>query len=333
MATHRESHTPWGKQTTLWEMHRGMVATSEEFVEPVFACLECLGCTEACGHGIEVAESLRSGRSRIFESGLLPRPLRRLLREHSSREAEVHRIVMNLPGYRKPASGTRVVLFAGCHAVLEETSMVGEAMRVLDGLSGGSTAVFSQMCCGLPLLQAGDVAGFVASARSLAEAVSGLRTLVILDPGCAYTMAKIYPRFGIEIEPDVVTIAEFVLPHLHRFVRRSNPPGPVFYHDPCQLGRGLGQYDQPREILLRLVVGGARELFTSREREPCCGGGGAIPVSMPAVAAATSSNLADLFTDQGARTVVTACPTCKTMLTGHGKLEVVDIVTLMARAL
>ncbi len=332
-ATRRETLTPWGKQTTLYEMLRGMVPTSKEYVEPLFACAECLGCHEPCDHGIDVPGSLRRGRATVFEHGLLPDPLRKLLRDQPRMQQQARDRVTRLPGARRPASGTRVILYPGCQPSIEDPGLVQDAMKVLDRLAGGSSAIFMDGCCGLPYLHVGDVEGFRAAARSLASQMAGLREVVVLDPACAHTILSLYPQHGIQIETQVTTLVQFVLPHLHRFVRRANPRGPVFYHDPCHLGRGLGIYDPPREILLRLVAGGARDLHTSREKEPCCGGGGALPVSMPDVAAQVANSLAGKFEAQGARTVITACPTCKRMLSGHHGLDVVDIVTLMAAAL
>jgi Fe-S oxidoreductase len=54
---------------------------------------------------------------------------------------------------------------------------------------------------------------------------------------------------------------------------------------------------------------------------------------MPGVAEAASRRLATSLREAGARTVITACPTCRSMLSGHEDLEVVDLITLLARAL
>jgi Fe-S oxidoreductase len=332
-ATHRETHSPWGKQTTLFEIARGMVPMGREYVEPLFACTNCHACTSVCDHGIDVPVSLLAGRARVLEAGLLPDPLRILLRDQPAREDEARRAVAALAGSIGPSSAARTVLFPGCGAALEDPDMVRAALSITRTIEGDSTAAFQDLCCGLPYLLAGDVSGFVEAARKLAEESRAWSRIVVLDPGCAWTMRRLYPEHGVELQAEVTTLVEYVLPHLHRFVRRSNPQGPVFYHDPCHLGRGLGLYDPPREILLRLVAGGARDLSLTRESEPCCGGGGAIPESMPDVARAVADRLVECLRGEGARTVVTACPTCRTHLLGHEDLAVVDLVTLLAQAL
>ncbi len=332
-ATRRETHSPWGKQTVLYEIERGMVPLGREYVEPIFACTSCHACTSVCDHDIDVASSLHAGRARVLEAGLLPDPLRLLLRNQPDREAEARRSVAAVAGAIGPSSTARTVLFPGCAAAIEDPAMVRSALAITRAVDGDATAAFQDLCCGLPYLLAGDVSGFREAARKLGEAARSWKTIVVLDPGCALTLGRLYAEHGLALQAEVTTLVEHVLPHLHRFVRRSNPQGPVFYHDPCHLGRGLGLYDPPREILLRLVAGGARDLSQTRESEPCCGGGGAIPESMPAVARSAAARLADTLRGEGARTVVTACPTCRNHLLGQEDLDVLDLVTLLAQAL
>ncbi len=317
----------------LWEIDRSMIRLSPDYVEPLFACASCHACTTACDHGVDVAGSLDRGRALAFEDGILPEPARRILRDQPAREAEARTRVRALGGVQVPGSGSRTVLFPGCSAALGDGSLISSAFRVVREVAGDSTTLWGERCCGLPHLQAGDVPGFVESARRFADDVRSVRTLVVLDPGCALALRKIFPAHGVDLPVDVTTVPELAMPHLRRFSRRTALAAPVFYHDPCHMGRGLGVYEPPREILLRLVPGGARDLHLSRESEPCCGGGGAIPETMPGAAAAIAGRLARHLRDQGAATVVTACPTCLTRLQGLEGLAAVDLVDLMARSL
>ena len=332
-ATRRETHTPWGKQTTLWEARRGLIRMSAGYVEPRFACAGCHACTDACDHAIDVASSLDGGRALAFDEGLLPGPISRLHRDQPARERAARDGIASLGGAHSPGQAARTVLFPGCSAAIGDPALVASAASVFREMAGDSAAIYGDRCCGLPYLQAGDVAGFVEAARKLAADLRGVGTIVALAPGCALALRKRYPAAGVDVEAEVLTLPEFVLPHMRRLARRTSLEAPVFYHDPCQLGRGLGVYEEPREILLRLVAGGARDLHLARASGPCCGGGGAIPATMPDAASSIVGRLVGLLRDQGAATVVTACPTCLQMISAAGGIAAVDITTLMARAL
>ena len=53
----------------------------------------------------------------------------------------------------------------------------------------------------------------------------------------------------------------------------SKNPGAYTYHDPCNLGRGAGLYDEPR-ALLKAAVETFVEMTPNRQMNYCCGGGG-----------------------------------------------------------
>ena len=70
----------------------------------------------------------------------------------------------------------------------------------------------------------------------------------------------------------------------HRFLKEGKlkfdpdkNPDTVTYHDPCNLGRGAGLYEQPRE-LLKAAVKHFVEMTPNREMNYCCGGGGGLVV-------------------------------------------------------
>ena len=48
------------------------------------------------------------------------------------------------------------------------------------------------------------------------------------------------------------------------------------YHDPCRLGRRLGVFDEPREVLASIPGLELLEFERSRKNSLCCGGGGGV---------------------------------------------------------
>lgn len=82
--------------------------------------------------------------------------------------------------------------------------------------------------------------------------------------------------------------------------------GKIAYHDPCELGRKLGVYTEPRKILEALgfeVV----EFKTNHENALCCGAGGNLRENSPKVSARIAQiRLSESPVDK----VITTCPRC-----------------------
>jgi Fe-S oxidoreductase len=110
--------------------------------------------------------------------------------------------------------------------------------------------------------------------------------------------------------------------------------GPVRYHDPCQLGRGLGVYDAPRAVLTRALGRAPDEFPARRERAACSGAGGLLPATMPATSdAITDARLAEHAAAGGGR-IVTACASSLASFRrrARGTVAVDDLVTFIASA-
>jgi len=90
---------------------------------------------------------------------------------------------------------------------------------------------------------------------------------------------------------------------------------PLTYHDPCNLGRNVGSFEEPRE-LITAVATDYRELKPSRELNWCCGGGGGLIADMDMFDTRMRGGLpkVEQIQESGAEWVVTACENCKTQL-------------------
>jgi hypothetical protein len=109
----------------------------------------------------------------------------------------------------------------------------------------------------------------------------GVKELVISECGHAYrVMQYLYETWAKEKLPFRVTAMVEIIAHLIREGRIEIPPGDkegkvVTYHDPCQVGRNAGFYEEPRYVLNQ-VVSNVHELAPNREKNWCCGGGGGL---------------------------------------------------------
>jgi Fe-S oxidoreductase len=88
-------------------------------------------------------------------------------------------------------------------------------------------------------------------------------------------------------------------------------PIKVAYHDPCDIGRHMGLYEEPRELISLIPGVELLEFPQNRQLAKCCGGGG----GMKGFDLDLSMELAEKRVLQaaelGAEAVVSACPSCK----------------------
>ncbi len=110
------------------------------------------------------------------------------------------------------------------------------------------------------------------------------------------------------------------------------------YHDPCDLGRHGGVYDAPRKILQAIPGIVLKEMENNRARSTCCGGGGNLEMTDPALSRRITKKKIEETQATGADTLVTACQQCVRTIKGAVRrekinLNVFDITETVARAL
>jgi Fe-S oxidoreductase len=173
----------------------------------------------------------------------------------------------------------------------------------------------------------------------------GVTTLVYPECGHATRTALQYfdNWFGEELG-DIrrVNILQLVDSYLREGKIRVKPGTfdvPLTYHDPCNLGRNLGAFEEPR-TLINAVATDFRELTPNRELNWCCGGGGGLVADPDMFDARMEAGQpkVDQIRQTDAQWVLTACENCKTQLENlseHYELgvEVKGVVDLIADAL
>ena len=157
----------------------------------------------------------------------------------------------------------------------------------------------------------------------------------------------------MELKPPVELLVEQASRALTRMKHVPHEAGPVRWHDPCQLGRGLGVYEAPRAVLGR-ALGRTPDEFDAHQRRElgvCSGAGGLLPATMPEVARDVARARLDAHArlsrgsgDGGGR-VVTACASSLLAMRraasaaprasdgGSSSVAVDDLVSWIARAL
>ena len=349
----REAWTPWGK-VSLATLTAGLGRAPEFSAAAAFhACTGCLRCQEYCAHKQDVPTLLFAARAAAVRSGTAPAASRTIEQKFADRGhsqdgdplAALHALqalaavqreadaAQSPPTADRPAA-LLPILMAGCEALAAASPVAREALEASRALGAPlEVAPEAALCCGRQLLEAGHTEAFAAHARRVCDALvqpeGAPPHLVFLQPACARTVRDRYETHGASLPAG--TVVEHVTTHLARSLAlrpdlRARPklPGPVAYHDPCALARGLGETEAPRSLLAAAVEGGVREAVRCGRDASCCGAGGLFPETFPAVAAAIAAERKAELAETHAP-AVTASPCCSSAL------GVPDVVTLIAR--
>lgn len=182
------------------------------------------------------------------------------------------------------------------------------------------------ICCGRPMKLAGqaDAARRLMERNTALITASGATTLVTSCPICYRVFTEDY-HLPVRVVHHTVYIRELMENGLL-------PVEPVqervTYHDPCDLGRGSGIYEAPREILKSIAV--LQTSYAEKAQALCCGaslGSDTLPYETRRKIAA------DAFTKLTFRNpdvLVTACPLCKKTFSDVADRPVQDIAQYVA---
>jgi heterodisulfide reductase subunit D len=136
---------------------------------------------------------------------------------------------------------------------------------------------------------------------------------------------------------------EFEIYHVTQFLKELMTSGQlaindlsltVTYHDPCDLGRGSGEYEAARQVIRAIPGVKLVELAHNRENCLCCGGGGNLEMIDAGLSADIARAKIDEVLQTGAKVVVTACQQCVRTMTTYAKrnkipIEIMDITQLI----
>ena len=338
--TRSEASTPTGKMTILKLARDGALEFNAEVAELMYQCSGCLLSRTYCEHRIEVIGTFEAARAMAVEKGIAPKRVSEFSaswnRFGNPYGRDLSQKLLTLSA-EKALKRKPVLVFTGCTMTHYFPEAIRDTLKLLDRL-GLDYQLFTEqrLCCGYPLFATGHWTVFGEHKKWLAEKISGYETIIAPCPTCAYFLKGFYVKPGIAEVKQVLHLAEFVAPRLDQLKLKSRVAEKIVYHDPCHLGRYLGVYDQPRQILAKVCEGGFTEFFENRDQAGCCGGGGGLPLAHPSIAREISRSKLEEFKALGGEILATACPMCERMFTRTGKeqgIKVQDLASLLAQNL
>ena len=172
----------------------------------------------------------------------------------------------------------------------------------------------------------------------------GAKLVVTPCAGCYKTLSHHYQEHGIEHGLKVLHLVEYLelLIKEEGITFNKSFDKKVAYHDPCDIGRHLGIYEPPREVLKAIPGLDLVEFPTNRNMATCCGGGGALKMVDLDLSKDIAFRRIKEAISVGAEVVVSGCPACKANLklaAGRArkeklaKIKVMDVTEVVAKSL
>lgn len=229
------------------------------------------------------------------------------------------------PAEKRP----KVLYYAGCMSQL--TPSIGKAMgSLLDKASVEWSPMDKDggICCGRPLILSGRREEAQAMIQRNTELIlaSGADTLLVTCPICFKVFREEYNLPGIRVVHHSQYLNELVKSGALKVEKEDTR---MVYHDPCELGRGCGIYEEPRELLSKVceLVPAGHE----RDESICCGGSvGSITLSHEERVHITDAAVEDLMTNHP-QEIVTACPLCLKTFSPRSARKVRDLAEVIDR--
>ena len=207
------------------------------------------------------------------------------------------------------------VIFVECCHTNSQRQILESAVSLLEKIGRPVFGFSEKGCCGSTLYDFGfweQLEPLIKTNWEKMKALKG-KKFVFTDPHCQEFIVKRYP----ENLPDYRSIHS---QHFSQLLAEAFKEGKlksiksdkikVSYHDPCYLGRGLGIYDAPREVLSFLSGVELVEMERNRANSFCCGAR-ALGNYFPNMSEVTARERVKEFRATGAERLITACPYCK----------------------
>ena len=299
----------------------GKIEFSQSIADFAFSCSSCNACDTKCNviHShkshVYILDAIRVMRREAVKRGFIPDGVARKIYDEVKKTGDYGRA----NGFKLPdkirSDNANTVFFTECAHSKSRKGIAEATINLLEKIGSPVGQFAEKGCCGSTLYDFGfwdELEPLVKANWAKMKPMKG-KKFVFFDPHCQEFIVKRYP----EILPDFSPIKNQHFSQLladafkgGRLKSKNSGKIKVSYHDPCYLGRGLGIFDAPREVVGALKGVELVEMVRNRENSFCCGAR-TLGDYVPNLSEDTARERIKEFEVTGADLLITACPYCK----------------------
>ena len=338
-----------GKNLLTWAITSGKLKWTENLAKIFYQCPVCLACVQQCQipelHHY-AGEWLMTMREEAVRLDFGPMPEQKRYTEHIMRKnnpyMEEHENRLNwLPLNIKQSPDAKLLYFVGCTSSYREQNVAISTVEILNALNIKFKILKDEHCCGSPVYMTGQAL----KARKIAETNikifkdAKVEKIITSCAGCYRTLKETYPKkFNLDHEIEIIHLPEFLLDKLNSGTLKFNKVinKKITYHDPCHIGRHMGIYETPREILKKIPGIELVEMNRNRHNAWCCGSGGGVRSAFKDFSAFAAKERIEEAKETTAKAIVSCCPFCLNQFKENIKnneIEALDISELVRNVL
>ena len=344
-----EAYYLGGKNLLTWAANTSKLKWTKNLARIFYHCSLCLACTNQCQipeiHHY-AGEWLMAMREEAVKRGFGPMPEQSRYTEHIDKEynpyMEKHKDRTNwIPSNIKLNPTAKTLFFVGCTSSYREQSVAISTAEILNSLQFDFKIQKDEKCCGSPAYMTGqsEKAKKIAEANVKMFKANNIETIITSCAGCYRMLKESYPnKFGLDHGIEVLHLPEFLLNKINsgdlNFSNEINMK--ITYHDPCHIGRHMGIYESPRDLLKKIPGIELVEMPRNRHNAWCCGSGGGVRSSFKELSFFAADERIKEAKETSAEAIVSSCPFCLNQFKTNVKnneIQVYDISELVKKAL
>ncbi|MFX1573424.1 MAG: (Fe-S)-binding protein [Promethearchaeota archaeon] len=344
-----EAYYLGGKNLLTWAIMTDRLKWTENLANIFYQCSVCLACTQQCQipeiHYF-AGEWLMAMREQAVQKGLGPMSEQRRYSEHvlseynPYMEKHIDRKNWLTPNIKQNQSA-KLAYFVGCTTSYREQDIAKATAEILNSLKVDFKILKEEHCCGSPVYMTGQTekAKCIAETNLAIFKDEGIEKIITSCAGCYRTLKETYPKkFGIEHGIEVVHLPEFLLQQINngkiKFTNEVNMK--ITYHDPCHIGRHMGIYEQPREVLLKIPGIELIEMPRNRHNAWCCGSGGGVRSAFKDLSSFAANERIEEAKEIDSNAIVSCCPFCLNQFKANinnNEIQAYDLSELVSKAI